>query len=223
MHTALKGSTPQLIEVSIAHLYSAHYTAIWIKNCTKSTSVTKVATMKHRNGVAPIDYCLKSEVSIMLCCHLCPTCYTAVHIKNYLKTTFVINVATIKNMDDSLSHKGSHHMVPTKLTLYIVIKDEWNTKKDTGKCMKMYCTYSGMPKTSLGLKQHWTVKKSSPLKNFVASFWKYFGSIWKLVWTLPNQYYPIVVWKNWGWFLGLLFCGPCLLFLTVVHDITCKY
>ena len=31
----------------------------------------------------------------------------------------------------------------------------------------------------------------------MASFWKHLGSIWK-----PNQYCPIVIWKNWDWFSG---------------------
>jgi len=30
-----------------------------------------------------------------------------------------------------------------KLTLFVVSKDEWDTKEDTG---RMYCTYCGVPK-----------------------------------------------------------------------------
>ena len=33
-----------------------------------------------------------------------------------------------------------------KLTLFTVSKDEWNTKEDTGKLMRMYCMHYGMPK-----------------------------------------------------------------------------
>jgi len=32
--------------------------------------------------------------------------------------------------------KGSHHVLTTKSTVFIVSKDEWNTKKDAGKSMK---------------------------------------------------------------------------------------
>jgi len=31
---------------------------------------------------------------------------------------------------------GSHHMPTTKLTLFVVNKDEWYTKEDPGKSMK---------------------------------------------------------------------------------------
>ena len=33
---------------------------------------------EERNSAARINYHLKSEVSITLCCQLCSTCYTAV-------------------------------------------------------------------------------------------------------------------------------------------------
>ena len=38
--------------------------------------------------------------------------------------------------------------VTTKLTLYTVSKDEWNTKEDTGKSQKnaLHVQHSGMPK-----------------------------------------------------------------------------
>jgi len=42
-------------------------------------------------------------------------------------------VVTMKNMDDfHYACKGTHHMQPmTKSTLFVVGKDEWNTKEDT--------------------------------------------------------------------------------------------
>ena len=52
-------------------------------------------------GAVPINYHLKSEVSIALCCQLCLTCYTAVQIKNCLKATSVIEEATMKNTNGS--------------------------------------------------------------------------------------------------------------------------
>ena len=47
--------------------------------------------------------------------------------------------------------KGSHHVLATaKSTPFAVSQDEWDTKENTGKSMKMHCTYCGMPKgTSL--------------------------------------------------------------------------
>jgi len=70
----------------------------------------------------------------------------------------------------------------------------------------------------------------------VATFWKHFRILWQLFesildWSeslvLPNQYCPIVVWKNWGWFLGGFtswatpISWPSLLWNTiVVHDFT---
>ena len=40
--------------------------------------------------------------------------------------------------------KGSHHVLPPKLPLFSVSKDEWDTMEDTGKSMKN--AYCGMPK-----------------------------------------------------------------------------
>ena len=78
------------------------------------------------------NYCLKSEVSITLCCQLCSTCYTILRIKNCSKSTSAIKVATMKNTDD-FRHKGK----PSRATVKIpVSQDEWDTKEDTGKSMK---------------------------------------------------------------------------------------
>ena len=94
---------------------------------------------KERNGATQpsyINYCLKSEVSITLRCGLCSIHYTAVRIKNCLKSTSVIKIATMKIRTISVM-KGSHHVLcTTKSTLFVVSKDEWNTKEDTGKSMK---------------------------------------------------------------------------------------
>jgi len=46
-----------------------------------------------------------------------------------------------------------------KSTLFMVSKDEWNTKKGTGKSMKSTFNEQWCLKTYLGTKQHWTVKK----------------------------------------------------------------
>ena len=87
-----------------------------------------------RNGAARpsyINYCLKSEVSIMLHCLLCSTRYTAVRIKNCSKSSSAIKIATTKNMDD-IRYEGKPSHATTKSTLFAVSKDEWDTKEDTG-------------------------------------------------------------------------------------------
>jgi len=79
-------------------------------------------------------------MSISFPYQLCPTRYTAIQINNYLKSTSVIKLATMKNTDDLLGtisvmlRKPSH--ATTKLTLFTVSKDEWNTKEDSGKSLK---------------------------------------------------------------------------------------
>ena len=92
----------------------------------------------HLNGAACpsyINYRLKSEVSITLCCQLCSTRYTVVRIKNCSKSTSAITIATTKNTDD-FRYEGKPSRATTKSTLFIVSKDEWDTKEDTGKSMK---------------------------------------------------------------------------------------
>jgi len=96
----------------LCQLSSTLYTAKQIKNCMKSTSVTKVANMKNTNGAVPLNYHLNSELSIMLHCLLYSTRYTAVQIRNHS----VIKVATMKNTDDFCYKKETitwHHQIDT--------------------------------------------------------------------------------------------------------------
>ena len=91
-----------------------------------------------RNGASCpsyINYHLKSEVSITLCCQLCSTRYTAVRIKNCLKSTPAIKIAPMKNTDD-FHYEGKPSCAIAKSTLFAVSKGEWETKEDTGKSMK---------------------------------------------------------------------------------------
>ena len=46
-----------------------------------------------------------------------------------------IKIDTVKNTDD-FHYKGKSSRATTKLTLFTVSKDEWDTKEDTGKSMK---------------------------------------------------------------------------------------
>ena len=82
-----------------------------------------------------INYHLKSEVSIMLRCQLCSTRYTAVRINNCAKSTSAIKVATMKNTDD-FHYERKPSRATAKWTLFVVSKDEWDTKEDAGKSMK---------------------------------------------------------------------------------------
>ena len=95
-----------------------------------------------RNGAARpsyINYHLKIEVSITLCCWLCSTHYTAVQIENCSIRTSAIKTATMKNTDDfcyNFCYKGKPSCAIAKSTHFAVGKDEWDTKEGTGKSMK---------------------------------------------------------------------------------------
>ena len=88
--------------------------------------------------VPAINYHLKSEVSIMLCCQLCSTNYIALRIKNCSKSTAAIKVGTMKNTDN-FRYGGNY----CQITLFAVSKDERDTKEDTG---RMHCMYCSVPK-----------------------------------------------------------------------------
>jgi len=121
--------------------------------------------------------------------------------------------------------------VPTiKLTLFIVSKDEWDTKEGPGKSMKneLY-----VKKAPLGLKQHQTVKKIKPVALAMQlvsqsvsqekillnnSFFKFRSNFLKafrvdlkgcLGLVLPNQCCPIVIRKIVSdfrlWFILIIF------------------
>jgi len=57
--------------------------------------------------------------------------YSSINQKLF-KRTFAIKVATMKIMITN----GSHHMPTTKSTLFVVSKDEWDTKEGSGKSIK---------------------------------------------------------------------------------------
>ena len=56
-------------------------------------------------------------------------------IKNCSKSIPAIKIATTKNTDD-FRYEGKPSRAIAKSTLFAVSKDEWDTKKDTGKSMK---------------------------------------------------------------------------------------
>jgi len=73
----------------------------------------------------------------MLRYQLCSTHYSAVQINNCFKRSFGIKVVTTddfrKVTTDDFRNNGSHHV---QSTLFMVNKDEWDTKKGSGKSMK---------------------------------------------------------------------------------------
>ena len=96
----------------------------------------EVASMKIQWCRTP-QLSFETEVSFALLCQLFLPCYTAVRIKNCLKSTSVIKVATMKNTDNFRCTKEAS-LATTKLLLFNVSKDEWNTKEDTGKSLSRY-------------------------------------------------------------------------------------
>ena len=105
MHTASKGSkcrVPSYVSNSYIYVCSTRHRVIWIKNCSKNTSATKVAIMKIQivlhtpvKGATPINYYLKNKYTLHLVVrYVCLNCYTAAWIKT---STSVIKVAFIDN------------------------------------------------------------------------------------------------------------------------------
>jgi len=78
------------------------------------------------------NYCLKSEVVIMLHCQLCSMHYQAVQIKNYLKSNCKISM---KNLDHSIT-KGSLHVQPPNWHFYC---QQRLMERKGGKSIRMHC------------------------------------------------------------------------------------
>ena len=70
-----------------------------------------------------INYRLKSEVSLRLCCRQCLIHYTAVQIENCSKSTSAIKTAIVKNVDN-FCYEGKPPRAIAKSTLIAVSKDE---------------------------------------------------------------------------------------------------
>ena len=130
-----------------------------------------------RNGAARpsyINYCLKSEVSIMLRCRLCSTCYTAVRIKNCSKSTFAIKVTTMKIRTISIT-KGSHHVLPPNWHFSLSAKMNGTQGRTLVSPWRMHYTYCGMPKAPLWLKrcQQWKNQAYSLSRYLVTLDWRH--------------------------------------------------
>jgi len=135
----LRASIISESEVSISVLCllcSLCYTAVWIKNCSKSTSVIKVATIKKIRWCRVPQWSSKTEVSITFLCQLHSIRYTAVRIKKCLKSTSVYKSSHYEKYGWFLITQRKPSRATTKLTFFTVSEDEWNTKEDTGKSLK---------------------------------------------------------------------------------------
>ena len=132
-------------------LHNMHFGSRTVqKACLQSMHTERNSATSH----SYINYRLKSEVSIMLCCRLCSTLYTVVQFEKHLCN----QNSHYKNTDD-FCYEGKPSCAIAKSTLFAVSKDEWDTKEDTGKSMKnaLY-----VPRGTSWLKRRRTVKKSSP-------------------------------------------------------------
>jgi len=84
-----------------------------------------IAMIEIYNILPPLMY-LSSEKKTLRY-QLSSPCYAAVQINNCLKRTFAIKVASMKIMDDF--HKNWSYQAPiTKSSLFVVNKDQWDTK-----------------------------------------------------------------------------------------------
>ena len=117
--------------------YALHFIVSYVQSVTqhfRSRTVQKAPLQSmhiKRNGATHpsyISYCLKSEVSIKLCCRLCSTRYTAVRIENSSKSTSAIKTATMKNTD-GFHYDGKPSRAIAKSTLFTVSKDEWTQSR----------------------------------------------------------------------------------------------
>jgi len=118
-------------------LCSPRYTAVRIKNCSKSTSVIKVPTT--RNMMVP-----RAPVIVW---------NRSIHCPSLAAMFDLLHSSTNQKVfEKHLCIKNSHYekflvtqrkpsctvraCATTKLTHFTVSKDEWNTKQDTGKSLK---------------------------------------------------------------------------------------
>ena len=127
--------------------------------CNQSTHYNSINVAV--KGVAPINYRLKSEVSITLLCQLFSTHYTAIWIKTQLKSTSVIKVA-IGGFPLRTQKKPSR--TTTKLTLLLSAKMNGTQRRTLLSPWRMHCTYCSMPK---GTSQAEAMSNSEKIKLIV--------------------------------------------------------
>ena len=106
------------------------------------------------NGAMPINYYLKSEVSVMLRCQLCSTHYTAVQIKNCSNSISVFKSNHHEKYGQFFRYERKPIICYCQLILFTISKDELDTKEDVVNSMKNTCEKAPLRRL--------TVKKSNP-------------------------------------------------------------
>jgi len=111
------------------------YTAVQIKNCLKSISVIKVATMKNMLRLK-LKYPLPSSVSSL---------YSSTNQELFEKN-LRNQVATMKNADNFSLRKGSHHMQPPNWHFSLSAKMNGTQRRTpVVSPWRIHCTYCSMP------------------------------------------------------------------------------
>jgi len=129
-------SEVQVPIIILCLLCSPHYTAVRIKNSSKSMAVIKVATMWKILWCCVPQLLSESEVSISLLCQLCSTSYTAGTNQELFEKHLCSKSSHYEKHRRFLIAQRKPSRATTKLMLFTVNKDEWNPKEDTGKSLK---------------------------------------------------------------------------------------
>jgi len=194
----------------LCQLYSTCYTVVLIKNCLKGTSVINIVTLKNMD-----DFRYAKEA--IICNHQ----INAFHCQQRW-----------------IEHKGEHWQVPEEFiaTYCGMQKAPLRLKSDSEKIKPHMLIHYQVTLV-------WRHQLVSLLVSLLVSqaveillniFFKFSGNFLKTVQidlkaclglVLPNQYCPIIIWENWGWFSGdfTLLATPTswlsLLWTTIViHD-----
>ena len=157
-------------EVSITVLWllcTPRYTAVWIKDCLKSMSIIKVATMKNTDGAAHSSSYLKLKYLLpFTVSYVCSTRYTAVRIKSYLKSISIIKVATLKKYGPrygQFPHKGSHHVQPPNQCFLLSAKMNGTQRRTLVSPFRMHWTKCSMLKGTSWAKVTLNSEKIKPV------------------------------------------------------------
>ena len=108
------------------------YTALQIKNCSKSTPAIHAYCIKRKKLAIPsyISYCLKSIHYASL-----SAMFNPLH-SNTNQGLFEKYLCNQSNHYEKYGYERKPSCATAKSTLFTVSKDEWDTKEDTGKSMK---------------------------------------------------------------------------------------
>jgi len=119
---------PTLVKIPINFFLNYDYD--W--STYSDTTLLLLVNPHQNNGImylSYINYPLKGRRQ------LCSTHYRVVRINNCLKITSAIKVATMK-ITDNFCYKWKPSCAYHKINIFVVSKDEWDTKEGPGKFMK---------------------------------------------------------------------------------------